>query len=642
MAVRNLRTRFILAGGLLAAVMAICGTWSVGTFAHLSSVVDETLQSSQEKIDLTALLASTLEREDDALLLALSGDAGQARVELDRERNRFEDAFARLLTAITEEDERSAATSLRRHVDDYRRAGDGMLRETAVQVKAREIYHESVNPALRKAVADCERLREQSFHAMRRGGIDVRNQAQRASGIVAGISLVALACSALVAMRLARSILGPIRELTRGVEAIRDDDLAHRVRVDRTDELGRLAEGYNRMAERLSDYRNSSLGEVLLAKATLESTLAVLPDAVIVVDPDGRVVARNALAQAVLQAKGGADVDHIHELPLPAEVLRSVDEILRGERAAVRPDLSQALTVSANGRSLRMLASVTPIPEFLPRRRGAVLVLADVTDFARLDGLRSELVAVASHELKTPLTSLRMSLLLLREGSGDLTARQGEILAAGVGAAEELAGTIDELLDLTRIEAGQLRLQRDRVDLGALIEQATGALRPRFEDAAIRLNVIHDDAPRAVVRGDGARLRIVFANLLDNALKYTPAGGEVVVHLSSPQNAAANDQHLLQIAVTDTGPGVPAEHRQRVFEKFFRVEHHRGEEAEGVRGAGIGLYLCRQIIEAHGGSIRCEPGGGECGTQIIIQLEIDSSEIASVAGPLSLSDASAE
>ena len=118
MAARNLRTRFILAGELLAAVMAICGIWSVGTFVHLSAVVDETLRNSQEKIDLTAVLASTLEREDDALLLALAGDAGQARVELDRERNRFAEVFAHLRTIVTEEDERSAATSLRSHVDD--------------------------------------------------------------------------------------------------------------------------------------------------------------------------------------------------------------------------------------------------------------------------------------------------------------------------------------------------------------------------------------------------------------------------------------------------------------------------------------------------------------------------------------------
>jgi NtrC-family two-component system sensor histidine kinase KinB len=181
-----------------------------------------------------------------------------------------------------------------------------------------------------------------------------------------------------------------------------------------------------------------------------------------------------------------------------------------------------------------MLLTVAPIHEFLPHRQGAALVIADVTDFARLDELRSELVAVASHELKTPLTSLRMNLLLLRERTENLTARQQEMLAAAVGGVEELGATIDELLDLTRIEAGQLRLQQDCVDPGALAQQTVQALHPRFDDADVRLQVINE-RPGAVVRGDAARLKIVLANLLVNALKYTPRGGEVKVHLWRPR-----------------------------------------------------------------------------------------------------------
>lgn len=158
-------------------------------------------------------------------------------------------------------------------------------------------------------------------------------------------------------------------------------------------------------------------------------------------------------------------------------------------------------------------------------------MLDDVTEFARLDELRGELMAVASHELKTPLTSLRMNLLLLQERADNLTSRQGEILAAAVHGLDELAATVDELLDLTRIEAGQLRLQMDRVDLDALARQTLQSLRPRFEDAEVRLSLVND-APGAAVRGDAARLRIVFVNLLVNALKYTPRGGEVGVRLT--------------------------------------------------------------------------------------------------------------
>jgi NtrC-family two-component system sensor histidine kinase KinB len=503
MKVRSLRTRFLLAGCLLATITVACGAWSVLTFVRLSTAVKQTLPDSQEARDLTATLASELEA-------------------------------------------------------------------------------------------------------------------------VAGIGLAALLLTTLVLIGLARAVLRPVHELTASVEAIRRDDFDRRVRVASTDELGQLAEGFNRMAETLADYRHSSLGELLLAKMTLESTLAALPDAVIVVDPDGQIVSTNPLARDVLRASGHEDADSLQDLPLTPDSLRAVHDTLGGKHPANgRADLSQALAVSLNGRPLKMLLTVAPIPDFLPRRCGAAIVLADVTDFARLDELRSELVAVASHELKTPLTSLQMNLLLLREKAENLTPWQQELLDAAVQGGEELAATIDELLDLTRIEAGQLRLHREHVDLSAAIDQAVRTLRPRFEDAEIALRVVRE-APEAAIRGDAARLKLVFANLLTNALKYTPRGGEVVIRVTSGQNAAAGGKRFLQIAVTDTGPGIPPEFRPRVFEKFFRVEHHQPGRGEGVRGAGIGLYLCRQIVEAHAGSIRCEAGDNGRGTRIAMEFAAEA------------------
>jgi NtrC-family two-component system sensor histidine kinase KinB len=612
-----LRTRFLLAGIVFAIVLGACGVWSKVIFTRLSAVIGETLRDSQEKIDLTAALASGLEREDDALLLALSGNANLARDECVKARRRFEDDFSRLQAVLSAGDEREASDALRHHVDIYRRAGDALL-NTREQEGARATYHERVNPALREAVADCGRLRELSLRAMKQAGNEAAEQARRATGILSVLVLGALVCVSAVALQLAWSILVPVRQLTRGVEAIRKDDFSHRVKVHSPDELGQLAEGFNRMAETLTEYRNSSLGELLLVKTILESTLAVLPDAVLVVDAEGQVEPKNALAQAIVQTPQGAEAARLRDLPLPASVLEAVEETLRGERLGLRPEPSEALTVNVDGRQPRMLVTVAPILGYPPGRRGAVLVLADVTAFARLDELRSELVAVASHELKTPLTSLHMNLLLLRERADNLTARQAEILAAAVQAAKELTGTIDELLDLTRIEAGQLRLQREQVDLAVLIEQAASSLRPRFEDAGIHLRIIRD-VPATLAHGDPARLRIVFLNLLDNALKYTPSGGEVGVHLSSSNEKPP----LLRIVVTDTGPGVPKAFQERIFEKFFRVEQHQEGDGSGARGAGIGLYLCRQIVAAHGGTIRCETGEVGRGARFVIQLELD-------------------
>jgi NtrC-family two-component system sensor histidine kinase KinB len=212
-----------------------------------------------------------------------------------------------------------------------------------------------------------------------------------------------------------------------------------------------------------------------------------------------------------------------------------------------------------------------------------------------------------------------MNLLLLQEKPDNLTTRQREILGVAVAGGEELAATIDELLDLTRIEAGQLQLAKQRVDLNPLVEQVVRTLGPRFQDAEVGLRVV-SEAPAAMTQGDPARLKIVLVNLLTNALKYTPRGGDVTVRLASRQNAAVPGKPSMQITVTDTGAGIPPELRERVFEKFYRVEDHRPNGPKGVRGTGIGLYLCRVIVEAHGGTIACAAGDNGRGTRIAINL----------------------
>jgi NtrC-family two-component system sensor histidine kinase KinB len=619
MRVRRLQTRFILAGCLL--VMTTVGTsvWSAWTFARLSAVVGDTLAASQEAIDLSAELAGSLEREDDALLLALSGDVERARRELDAERHRGDACHDRLRVSVADDPgERSIAESLRREMDDYRAAGSALLAE-ANRPDALEVYHKRVNPLLRQAVASCGTIREENFKTMRQAGVRARDEAGRATWIVAALSAAAVLLATAVSVWLARSVVRPVRELTGSVEAVREGDFDRRVTPSSADELGQLADGFNRMAETLAEYRRSSLGELLAAKTTLEATLNALPDPVLVIAPDGNVEAMNPPAHAILEAEPFGPGHTLRDLPLRAEHRAAVGEALAG-RPSIPPrtDFRLALPAVLAGRPRRFLLTAVPIPEFEPHRIGAVVVLDDVTEFARLDELRSELIGVASHELNTPLTTLRMNLLLLGERADNLTPRQREMLAAAVMGCEELGSTIDELLDVTRIEAGQLRLNLTPVDLSAVIAQVLRGLQPRFDDARVRSEVVRDVEP-AVVRADAARLRIVFANLLTNALKYSPAGGTVTVRIASGHNPRGNAPPLLQVAVTDAGPGIPAELRERVFEKFFRVEHHRND-GDGVRGTGIGLYLCREIVKAHGGSIRCEAGDGGRGTRVWVTL----------------------
>ncbi len=617
MKIRHLQTRFILAGVLLVMTTVVSGIWSAWTFAHLSAVVGRTIQRSRHTIDLSAALADALEREDDALLLAMSGNREQAQQKLSAERARFAQSYEELAQGLDERNEKQAVSELQEHAAQYRAAGDALFSMVG-QPQATKWYYEKVNPALRRAVADCAKIRESNFRSMQLAGISARDEARGATILVITISAAALLISTMVAVVLARSILTPIQELDSSVEALRLGDFDRRVQVMSDDELGHLAVGFNRMAEALAEFRQSNLGEVMRAKETLESTIAALPDAVIVFDPDGRIVAQNPLAKLVLTARRAETASSVDELPFSPANLRAINGALHGSRTGEpRADLDRALAIPLDGHMRKFMLTAVPIPEFWQGRQGAVAVLYDVTDFARLDELRTELVAVASHELKTPLTTLRMNLMLLGEQADNLTPRQQEILATAVLGCQELASTIDELLDLTRIEAGQLRLSREAVDVCAIIDRAIASLRQRFDDAAITVRVAAGAHP-TIIFADGARLGMVFTNLLSNALKYTPRGGSVSIQVTSARNG--NGTGSLRIAVTDTGAGIPDAFRERVFEKFFRVEQQQQNGNIATWGAGIGLYLCRQIIEAHGGTISCQPAENATGTRFVLDL----------------------
>ena len=622
MRVRHLQTRFILAGCLLAMISVSCGLWSAWTLARLIRVIDHTLHDSQATIDLAAALADSLEREDDALLLALSGDAEGASRALIEERRRGDDGYRQLRSRLVEDGEDGAAVmaDLERQMSEYRAAGLALM-EGAGGTDSLRRYHQAVNPLLRRAVRVYGAIRERNFASMRHAGVRARDEARAALRIVIAASLAALVMATTVAVWLARSVLGPVRTLSSSIEALRLGDFEHRVPLTSDDELGRLADGFNRMAETLSEYRRSSLGELIAAKTTLESTLNALPDAVFVIAPDGSFAALNPPALAILQAKGVADARSVHDLPLTPRHREAVESALAG-RAALpsRADFGPVFQARLDGQPRKFLVTAVPIPEFAPRRTGAVIVLDDVTEFARLDELRSELVAVASHELKTPLTTLQMNLMLLVEATESFTPRQCELLEAALLACEELGSTTDELLDVARIEAGQLRLALAPVDLNAILDSAVSLLRTRIDDAEVRLELSREVRP-AIVRGDPIRLKNVITNLLANALKYSPRGGRVVVEIVSQREATADGAATLQFAVTDAGPGVPAAFRERIFEKFFRVEHHLDRASQGVRGTGIGLYLCREVVKAHGGSIWCEPAEGGAGAVVAFWLD---------------------
>jgi NtrC-family two-component system sensor histidine kinase KinB len=614
----GLRARFVVACGVLVLTSALAGVWTLSALARLSSVVGQTVEGLDVVAATTSELADALEREDDALLLAV-GDTTRGRSSLDSKRALVDAAVEQLRAVKGVLPLPPAAAGLRESITAYRLVATRIVEDRRGAERLLR-YHREAHPLLLTAVAHVTAIREQFFKEAQRAHAVAKGEVERSRSIVLLISCAAVLASTLTALHLVRAVVGPLHRITQGVRAIKDQQFDERLPVEFRDELGDLALAFNEMAARLADFRRTNLVEVLHAKKTLEATLQALPDAVVLVDHEGNVVSLNAAAENLLvtaDKRPRRAEDIVIEGFDPEVVLRF---LARPEREPAAVDLSRSLRIDRNGRAVRLLPRLVPVPGLTKGLAGAILVLYDVTELAQLDERRADLVAVASHELQTPLTTLHMTLLMLNEDAQALSRRQMQLVDTAMVGAEQLTETVSEYLDLTRLEAGQLRLSWDRVDVVALATQAVRRAQAASGVSGARI-VLSTDGDIPIIWADASRLRLVLNNLLSNAVKYTPAGGIVEVRVNGVERKGKASG--VRLAVEDDGPGVPPEFRRRIFEKFFRVEHQRLEGDRGLRGSGIGLHLAREIVEHHGGRIECTSSDELRGTRMVIDLPED-------------------
>jgi NtrC-family two-component system sensor histidine kinase KinB len=614
----RLRFRFVLAAGLLVFTTVTASTWTLFALTRLSGIVTDTVRQSESVTAVTSRLAGALEREDDAVLLILAGDDRGNQV-LAHDRSVVDGALGELFEVLGPEDDRELAHPLDAELRSYRQAADAVIalaseREALVQ------YHQKANPVLRRAVALSTGIRDRHFELARAAVGGARDQAARARGAVLLITVAALGIAIVVAWHLTRTVVGPLRQLTRGANAIRQGEFSARIDVRSRDELGELAGAFNQMAEDLSEFRRTNVSEVVRAKNTLEATLEALPDAVVLLEGAGEIRSMNRAAVRALARAGIRAPQRLDDLRLEGLDREAVSQVIAtGARSASPADLTRTIRVEQHGTIQRLLPRVVPVRSPDSQQGGAVLLLYDVTDLARFDELRSELVAVASHELQTPLTTLRMTLLMLQEGSASLPDRQRELVATSLIGVEQLHEVVHEFLDLTRIEAGELKLNLEPVHVSAVMAEA----RRRVEGQANAQNITvveHFDPTLPPVEADPLRLRAVFNNILSNALEYTPSGGTVTLTVERLRHGSAHEGEAVSVSIVDTGPGIPAAFRARIFDKFFRLEHHQVDARSATRGSGLGLYMCRQIVELHGGTIVCSAGPDDRGTCITVSL----------------------
>ena len=406
-----------------------------------------------------------------------------------------------------------------------------------------------------------------------------------------GLVAVAVALAVVLVFVLGRSFLEPLRDLTRSAREIERGNLDLVVQVKSRDEIGQLAEAFNSMAARLRQFRRSDRARLLRIQRTTQLAVNSLPDAIAIVSPDGRVEVANDAAQKHFGLRPDTDLD----LTRFGDLRNLYELAAAGEQVRPRHGYESAIQVlDDSGQEHFFLPQVVPIIDTAsPDSQviGVTLILADVTNLRRLDELKNGILSVVSHELKTPLTSIRLAVhLILEERVGPLTQKQGELLLAARDDSSRLQHIIENLLDMGKLQAGRTINDLKPMPARQLVANSIEPLESSYRDRGVKLTgEVSEDLPDVLV--DPATINHVLSNLLANALKYTPPGGDVRV-------TARMEGAFVRFSVRDTGRGIPQQYVSQIFERFFRVP-----DQPSFRGAGLGLAIAKEIVDAHGGEI---------------------------------------
>ena len=463
---------------------------------------------------------------------------------------------------------------------------------------------ESVNQDLRYAAARVDGTRAVARAALASDVVSALVAEETKLPWAAGA--VAAVLAGLAAALLLRPTTATVRAVASALSGIAGGDLSARVPVRGPDFLRGLSSAFNATAERLE----ADVARVSTERGRLSTVLDGMAEGVFAIDGTETIRFVNRAGRALLDVAPGDEVEG-----KPIHLLVRDPQFLKLARAAVAEGEAHEAEIVWEGAPKRLLrVRAAPVREAGP---GAILLVGDVSTIRRLERMRSDFVANVSHELRTPLAAIAGAAETLADGAlGDPEA--GPRFVAAIGRhADRLRALVDDLLTLSRLESSPENIERVPVDFALVVRQACEPVAVRARDAGLSLEVAADGPVR--VMGDPEALRRLVDNLVVNAVTYTPAGGWVKASLEAAHGRAV-------LVVADSGIGIGAEHLDRIFERFYRIDKARSRSKGGT---GLGLSIVKHAVNLHGGEIAVEsrPGAGSTFTvSIPLAREADAAD----------------
>jgi signal transduction histidine kinase/HAMP domain-containing protein len=593
----GLRHKISLGFSCLLIIILVIGVQTILNLSKLGGSIDVILRENYRSVIACLQMKEAVERIDSGLLFTLLGDGQQGEKLILKNEVVFEKALQVELNNITLPGEGEKAARLEERYRQYVAALDKVKDPAEPAGTRRDAYFLNLLPLfgqIKAAADDILQVNQQNMNDANNLARENARSAQRQMYILLGLGTLVAVNLILFARRW---ILRPVQRLIRSVDEIRRGNLDIVVHVDSHDEIGHLAESFNAMTVSLREFRRTDQAKLLRIQQATQQAFDRLEDAIAVADFDGKVEVSTELAKTVFGLRPGSLISGA-----PFGLAELFREALREGRPFPPKSQQKIIQQFIGGEERFFRPEAVPILNADRQPTGVILVFRNVTQLRHQSEMKTDAIRTVSHQLKTPLTSIRMAIhLLLEERTGTLTEKQADLLVTAKEDSARLHAILNNLLDISRLESGKASLEFQSISPQRLVRDALEPHRRSAQDQGVTLAL---DVPGSLadVWVDRSRATYVFGNLLTNALQSTPPGGKIMV-------SVREEGDFVRFTVADSGTGIPSQYLPRVFEPFFRVPGRKSET-----GAGLGLAIIKEIVEAHGGTVGVESQEGKGST----------------------------
>jgi NtrC-family two-component system sensor histidine kinase KinB len=627
---KSLQTKILLGFTLVIMLMGVLGSWAVITLSNIGKSNRETFQHKLDIVqELSSLDTAVVELRSATTRIIFSANDRKAYIRFEQSAKTASSSLEDLSQSVRSQPDQEQLYKKVYHIQHTAtfliaelrtqfaslKVGDssGGSRAGPDQLVTSQIFSSEYDPifdSLKAQVTVLERVYIKDLTQIAATGIE-RADTIRTEVFSFGI-VVLLLCIAF-SIRFANIIVNPITELTEKTRRISAGELNQIVIPRTNDEIGRLSEQFNAMAEKLGEFEELNLKKILEEKAISESIVQSMDDGLLLIDRFGIILSINRRAQeffSVTNVEGKNCLD-------VARGIQALESLCMAALRGSWRDKDREVTVEhvLAREVIYLRRDIIPIQSGdTPGTVAFLLIFRDVTQQFEVEKMRSDFVGMVSHELRTPLTAIRMSVDLLAEPSlGDMTPVQGQFVQAIREESERLLRIVNDLMDLARLETGKFNVRTVPVDIQDFFDHLLLPFQATARDAEVTLEV-EPNLSIKFIQADPDRLKQVFVNLVSNALRYTMAGGRISIGVRK-----GDAPGFAEFFVRDTGSGIPPDFLSKIFKRFSIIS------TDVKSGTGLGLAIVREIVQSHGGSIFVKSEVG-VGTEFWFTLPLPSAD----------------